>query len=217
MTLTESCAGRMECQWSVQTQWWPGEALNSHSRAVDLVLVDPLHHHHLMVHLCTIYKSAYRLHATPSTPPACLWQAPRDRLESQQAHVIHHTYACTLRKGQCPGGVQAMIDTSPHLRCLGPWCGPYGEGERCTQPTCMSDAGSRKSDPQCASTIFMSFSMVGKRRLFTRIRKSLTCHSEWLGQQILYKLVVKHDWHNAGPLPMICRPPVVKGPRPCAQ
>lgn len=53
------------------------------------------------------------------------------------------------------------------------------------QLTCMSEAGSRKSDPQWASTIFMSFSMVGKRRLFTRIKKSLTCHNRWLGQQTL--------------------------------
>ena len=42
----------------------------------------------------------------------------------------------------------------------------------------MSRAGSRKSDPQWASTIFISFSMVGKRRLFTRIKKSLTCRRQ---------------------------------------
>ena len=36
-------------------------------------------------------------------------------------------------------------------------------------------AGSRNSDPQWASTIFMSFSMLGKRLHFTRCRKSRTC------------------------------------------
>ena len=40
----------------------------------------------------------------------------------------------------------------------------------------MRETGSRNKEPQCASTIFMSFSMVGKRLLFTRCRKSLTCH-----------------------------------------
>ena len=39
----------------------------------------------------------------------------------------------------------------------------------------MSEAGSRKREPQCASTIFMSRSMLGKRPLLTRIKKSLTC------------------------------------------
>lgn len=41
-------------------------------------------------------------------------------------------------------------------------------------PTSCTAAGSSSSEPQCASTMAMSLSMGGKRRLFTRCKKSLT-------------------------------------------
>jgi len=35
----------------MQVQRWPSEAFYGDSRTVSLILVDPLHHNHLMVHL----------------------------------------------------------------------------------------------------------------------------------------------------------------------
>ena len=67
-----------EFQQSVQPQRRPSKSLEEDSGAVDLVLMDPLHHNHLMVHLRAIHT-----HVTSHA-----WRTnPMDACTSRSGHV----------------------------------------------------------------------------------------------------------------------------------
>ena len=125
----------------------PGEGLKADARAELWVLVDSLKHYHLVIDLHHVWQQSILL--------------PFQRIIVGHSMGIMDGQACT---------------EPPHAVI---WAGEE-LSRSCSENgtiTCISEAGSRKSEPQCARTIFMSFSMVGKRLLFTLMRKSLTWRS----------------------------------------